>query len=50
MANVWTLFGDLVDDGARPVKQHLIAQNAYGVVLDIGAGQKAPTPSLFTTA
>jgi hypothetical protein len=38
MANVWTIFGSLVDEGSRTVKQDLITQNAYGVVLDIGAG------------
>ncbi|KAI0822164.1 hypothetical protein BC628DRAFT_1391251 [Trametes gibbosa] len=38
MAHVWKTFGDGVDENARPVKQALIPGNAYGVVLDIGAG------------
>ncbi|KAL1942231.1 hypothetical protein VTO73DRAFT_6295 [Trametes versicolor] len=38
MAHVWTLFGNGIDEGGRPVKQALIPENAHGVVLDIGAG------------
>ncbi|KAI8976413.1 S-adenosyl-L-methionine-dependent methyltransferase [Trametes punicea] len=38
MSHVWKVFGDGVDLNARPVKQSLIPGNAYGVVLDIGAG------------
>ncbi|KAI0367926.1 hypothetical protein BV20DRAFT_970034 [Pilatotrama ljubarskyi] len=38
MAHVWKLFGNGVDEGGRPVKQTLIPANAYGVVLDLGAG------------
>jgi hypothetical protein len=39
MSSVWLAMGDGVDQNGRPVKQALIAENAYGVVLDIGAGQ-----------
>jgi SAM-dependent methyltransferase len=38
MAHVWVLFGNGVDTNARPEKERLIPGNAYGVVLDIGAG------------
>ncbi|KAJ3488074.1 hypothetical protein NLJ89_g11653 [Agrocybe chaxingu] len=38
MANVWAVFGDGVDTGGKEVKEGLITPNAYGVVLDIGAG------------
>ncbi|OSD00414.1 hypothetical protein PYCCODRAFT_1479292 [Trametes coccinea BRFM310] len=38
MSHVWTVFGNGVDENARPVKQSLIPGNAYGVVLDLGAG------------
>ncbi|KAI0667412.1 hypothetical protein C8Q78DRAFT_1071854 [Trametes maxima] len=38
MAHVWKVFGNGVDENARPVKESLIPTNAYGVVLDIGAG------------
>ncbi|KAF5375948.1 hypothetical protein D9615_008217 [Tricholomella constricta] len=38
MAKLWVTFGDGVDENSRPVKEHLITPNAYGVVLDIGAG------------
>ncbi|RDB21910.1 Methyltransferase-like protein 7B [Hypsizygus marmoreus] len=38
MSKVWIAFGDGVDENGRDVKKHLITPNAYGVVLDIGAG------------
>jgi len=38
MAEVWENFGQLVDEGGRSVKEGLIPPNAYGVVLDLGAG------------
>lgn len=38
MAKLWISFGKGVDEGGRPVKEHLITPNAHGVVLDIGAG------------
>jgi hypothetical protein len=34
MANLWAVFGDRMD----PNQSHLIKPNAYGSVLDIGAG------------
>ncbi|KAJ3555453.1 hypothetical protein NM688_g2567 [Phlebia brevispora] len=37
MSYVWNTFGDSVDEGGREVKNNLLP-NAYGVVLDIGAG------------
>jgi len=39
MAKLWIVFGNGVDTNGRDVKQQLITPNAYGVVLDIGAGQ-----------
>lgn len=39
MFHVWRLFGDGVDGNARATKQSLITPHAYGVVLDIGAGE-----------
>jgi len=39
MAKLWIVVGNGVDTNGRPVKQQLITPNAYGVVLDIGAGQ-----------
>ena len=38
MANLWVSFGPGSDENGRPTKQRLITPNAYGVVLDIGAG------------
>ncbi|KAF9033623.1 S-adenosyl-L-methionine-dependent methyltransferase [Panaeolus papilionaceus] len=38
MANVWDKFGNGLDEGIREIKRGLIEANAYGVVLDIGAG------------
>jgi hypothetical protein len=39
MAHVWRAFGDSCDQNGQPVKEKLIPPNAYGVVLDLGAGQ-----------
>ena len=38
MHNIWVLFGEGADTNARDVKTKLITPNAYGVVLDVGAG------------
>ncbi|KAK7457127.1 hypothetical protein VKT23_010427 [Stygiomarasmius scandens] len=38
MSNVWLVFAGPTDEGGREVKQSLITPNAYGIVLDIGAG------------
>lgn len=38
MAHVWTFMADGVDENTRAVKDNLITPNAYGVVLDLGAG------------
>ncbi|KAF5320065.1 hypothetical protein D9611_010349 [Ephemerocybe angulata] len=39
MAKVWAGgFGDGVDEGGRSTKEHLITPNAFGAVLDLGAG------------
>ncbi|KAF8889420.1 S-adenosyl-L-methionine-dependent methyltransferase [Gymnopilus junonius] len=38
MSHVWTGFADGTDENGRKVKDGLITPNAYGVVLDIGAG------------
>ncbi|PIL34024.1 hypothetical protein GSI_03732 [Ganoderma sinense ZZ0214-1] len=38
MAHVWKLYGDGIDENARPTKQELLPGNCIGVVLDIGAG------------
>jgi hypothetical protein len=46
MAHVWIIFGNPTDEGARTAKQGLITPNAYGVVLDIGAGAFRSTPEL----
>lgn len=48
MANLWVAFGPGTDQDGRPTKQRLITPNAYGVVLDLGAG--AHYPSLFSPA
>jgi hypothetical protein len=37
-AHLWKMFGPGVDDNGKSVKEGLITPNAYGVVLDIGAG------------
>ncbi|KAF4622084.1 hypothetical protein D9613_009582 [Agrocybe pediades] len=39
MSHVWTSFADGVDEGGSAVKKNLITPNAYGVVLDVGAGK-----------
>ena len=44
MAHIWALFGNPTDEGGRPTKEGLITPNAYGVVLDIGAGMSRFTP------
>lgn len=38
MAHLWKTFGPGVDSNAKEVKEGLITPNAYGIVLDIGAG------------
>jgi len=38
MANAWVLFGPSIDKNGKRVKEGLITPNAYGIVLDIGAG------------
>lgn len=38
MSYVWSFFGDLINENTREIKNELIPQNAFGVVLDIGAG------------
>ena len=38
MANLWLVFGDGVNLNSKDVKHGLIALNAYGSVLDVGAG------------
>ncbi|KAH7103472.1 hypothetical protein BKA62DRAFT_768877 [Auriculariales sp. MPI-PUGE-AT-0066] len=35
---IWTRLSDDVDEGARPTKKKLITPNAYGTVLELGAG------------
>ena len=37
-ANLWVPLGNGVNENNRAVKESLIIPNAYGVVLDIGAG------------
>ena len=39
MAHLWMVIGDGADSRSRDVKHHLINTNAYGSVLDIGAGR-----------
>jgi len=46
MAHVWVLFGNPTDEGGKTVKLKLIPENAYGTVLDLGAGQ---TLDMFLT-
>jgi hypothetical protein len=43
MAHVWVLYGNPTDEGGRPTKEGLITPNAYGTVLDIGAGMSGFT-------
>jgi hypothetical protein len=45
--NLWVPYGNGVDDRSRAVKSHLITPNAYGVVLDIGAGCMLSTTFAF---
>jgi hypothetical protein len=42
MFHVWRFFSDGVDGNTRATKQKLITPHAYGVVLDIGAGESRP--------
>ena len=44
MSHIWVLFGNPTDEAGRPTKEGLITPNAYGVVLDIGAGMSRFTP------
>ncbi|XP_006457491.1 hypothetical protein AGABI2DRAFT_212927 [Agaricus bisporus var. bisporus H97] len=37
-SNIWVFFGPVTDENGKPFKEALITPNAYGVVLDIGAG------------
>lgn len=39
-SHVWTTFANGTDENAWPVKAGLIPPNAYGVVLDLGAGSE----------
>lgn len=38
MAHLWTAFATPIDEGNRDLKRSVITANAYGVVLDLGAG------------
>ena len=38
MTHVWVPFGNGIDINARETKSSLLTPNAYGVVLDVGAG------------
>ena len=38
MAHLWVVVGEGSDTGSRDVKYQLINPNAYGSVLDVGAG------------
>ena len=38
MSHVWNAAGNAIDEGGRDVKLNLIPENAYGTILDIGAG------------
>ena len=38
MAHLWLVFGDGADTRSRDIKYQLINPNAYGSVLDVGAG------------
>jgi hypothetical protein len=38
MAHVWNAAGNAIDETGRDTKMNLIPGNAYGVVLDLGAG------------
>ena len=39
MYHVWAVFGPGIDENAREVKSSFLTPNAYGTVLDIGAGE-----------
>ncbi|KAH0835647.1 hypothetical protein J3R83DRAFT_9398 [Lanmaoa asiatica] len=49
MYHVWTAFGTGIDQNNAQLKTSLITQNAYGVVLDIGAGYGHTAKYLDTT-
>jgi hypothetical protein len=38
MAHLWLVIGEGADSGSRDVRHQLIYPNAYGSVLDVGAG------------
>ena len=38
MAHLWVVIGETSDTGSRDIKNQLINPNAYGSVLDVGAG------------
>lgn len=38
MANVWIAFAEGINENSASVKRALITENAYGIVLDLGAG------------
>lgn len=38
MAHLWLLAGDGIDLNDRPQREALLTPNAYGVVMDVGAG------------
>ena len=38
MAHLWVVIGESSDTGSRDIKNQLINPNAYGSVLDVGAG------------
>lgn len=42
-SNVWNFMAPSVDEGGRDLKQSFIRPNAFGCVLDIGAGQSMST-------
>jgi len=48
MAKTWETFGDAIDERDRADKDKLIAPNAHGVVLDLGAGNGHAIPYLDT--
>lgn len=41
-SNVWAFMAPSVDEGGREVKESLIRPNAFGWVLDLGAGESLP--------
>jgi len=48
MGHVWETLSDDVDELGSSVKEMLITPNAYGVVLDVGAGECRSTRPSFT--